>query len=301
MVSAPCARARASSAPRGRAVEGGQRGQPAEVHGAGALDGAPVRTSVDRERACWRRARATPGGCRRGGSAASCRTSARRSGAAALMRRRPACRSACTRKSPARSSPIAPSATTRAPSRARSTAVPPAVPAGVRRISSRNRLRWPTGSSDTGRPSTSTMYGAERRRPSGATHAARRASAGSITWASPRGRSATPSIWSTTAPSSRRGEDPRAARAHRVVVDRGHPLQLEGEGDGVLDVAAGDDRAVVGHQRGAAVLQRRADRGGQRRRCRTSRSARPGPGRRTPRWRSGSRAARRRGCSSTVA
>ena len=64
---------------------------------------------------------------------------------------------AISTKSPGRSSPIAPIAITLAPSRARSTAVPPAVPAAVARISSSRLPDWPTGSSLTGRPSTSMM------------------------------------------------------------------------------------------------------------------------------------------------
>lgn len=55
------------------------------------------------------------------------------------------------------SSPIAPIETTRAPSLARSTAVPAAVPAAVSRISSSSTLPWPGGIAVTGRPRMSRM------------------------------------------------------------------------------------------------------------------------------------------------
>ena len=59
--------------------------------------------------------------------------------------------------SPSRSSPSAPTARTLAPSLARSTPVPAAVPAAVARISFSRTLPWPGGISSTGRPSTSRM------------------------------------------------------------------------------------------------------------------------------------------------
>ena len=55
------------------------------------------------------------------------------------------------------SSPIAPMAMTSAPSLARSTLVPAAVPAAVMRISSSSRRPCPGGISVTGRPRMSTM------------------------------------------------------------------------------------------------------------------------------------------------
>jgi hypothetical protein len=62
-----------------------------------------------------------------------------------------------TSMSPALSAPIAPIATTRAPSLARSTLVPAAVPAAVSRISSSSTLPCPGGIAVTGRPRMSRM------------------------------------------------------------------------------------------------------------------------------------------------
>ena len=106
---------------------------------------------------CWRPGRATPGGCRRGGSAASWPRSARRPCARACDASMPsACSAPTGSRRPGRGRSRRPRRRA-APRRARSTLVPPAVPAGVMRISSRIRLLWPRGSSETGRPRTSTM------------------------------------------------------------------------------------------------------------------------------------------------
>ena len=59
--------------------------------------------------------------------------------------------------SPSRSSPTAPTASTLAPSLARSTPGPAAVPAAVARISVSRALPWPGGMASTGLPSTSRM------------------------------------------------------------------------------------------------------------------------------------------------
>ena len=66
------------------------------------------------------------------------------------------CKAAMT-KSAFSSSPTAPTARVRKPSLAQSMAVPPAVPATVRRISSMNSTLPPAGIACTGRPSTSRM------------------------------------------------------------------------------------------------------------------------------------------------
>ena len=149
------------------------------------------------------------------------------------------------------SSPTAPKLCTSAPSRLRMTAVPPAVPAGEKRIVSTS---WPS-------------------EPSGIDSMP-------MTWVS---RTCTPTVaifmvllvdegGGSVAAGERLvddvglllvGEHARRAEGAGPVVERGQPLQQQRVLDGLVERAADGDRPVVGHQRGLPAVERVADVGGE--------------------------------------
>src|SRR4051812_19604574 len=128
---------------------------------------------------------------------------------------------------PASSTPTAPTDSTDAPSFASVTAVPPAAPAGDRRISSISAPPWPSGIASTGRPSTS------------------RICAPSATTSGTRGTVAEPLHLRGHVGELLLRQDRRLADLLRVPVQRGGPLEQERALHGGVERVGAVQRAVI--------------------------------------------------------
>ena len=171
--------------------------------------------------------------------------------------------------SPAASRPIAPALRTGAPSLASTSAVPPADPAAVMRISSTSSPPWPSGIASTGRTSTSSTCTPIAERPHLVAHRS----------------SSTLRVRAVAARQRRRhhrlallgAEHARLAERGRSPVDRAGPLEQQRAARAPRPTSlAVDDRAVVRHQRRAAALERVAAPSAPARACRRSRTGATG-------------------------
>src|SRR5690242_9837966 len=160
---------------------------------------------------------------------------------------------AAATRSPSRSSPSAPRTRTLAPSLARSTAGPAAVPAAVARISVSRALPWPGGIVSTGRPSTSRMQAP--RTVTGPRSVRPALMAGRRSWLAAAGLAvaAAPGLGADLVEFGGR-QDGRLAVAQGQPVGAGQPLEQQRPVVGLGQVAAVGHRAVVAQDdRGAAV------------------------------------------------
>ncbi len=147
--------------------------------------------------------------------------------------------------SPRASSPTAPAERTSAPSLARTSAVPPAAPAAVMRISSTSSPPWPSGITSTGRASTSSTCTPMAIALTPATSSLR-AAHGAVPALHHRGQDGLQVLVA---------ERPRRAQRGRAPVDRAGPLQQARELQRGRHVGPVHQRSVVGHQGGGLALE----------------------------------------------